>query len=106
MGPKTLARSPAARTCALALATLALLAVLPALARAATYVAMGDSYSSGVGTREYYADSGSCKRSPHAYPVRVARRLDHTLSFVACSGARTQDVLNNQLGPLNSSTSR
>jgi hypothetical protein len=67
---------------------------------------MGDSYSSGVGTREYYAHSGSCKRSPHAYPVKVAPRIDHTLRFVACSGARTQDVLNNQLGPLNASTSR
>jgi lysophospholipase L1-like esterase len=106
MGSKTLARSRAARLCALALATLAVLAVLPALARAATYVAMGDSYSSGVGTREYYADSGGCQRSPHAYPAKVAPRIGHTLNFVACSGAKTQDVLNNQLGPLNASTSR
>lgn len=98
-----------ARLYALGLTTLALLAplaLLPALARAGTYVAMGDSYSSGLGTREYYAESGICRRSPHAYPVKVAPRIGHVLRFVACSGARTEDVLNNQLGPLSVSTSR
>jgi len=38
-------------------------------AAATSYVALGDSYTSGVGSREYYPDSGSCQRSPHAYPV-------------------------------------
>jgi lysophospholipase L1-like esterase len=90
---------------ALGLAAIALaLLALPTPARAATYVAMGDSYSSGVGTREYHSDVGECKRSPHAYPVKVARRIGSPLTFVACSGARTQDVIDNQLGPLGGST--
>jgi lysophospholipase L1-like esterase len=105
-GSAALARAQTARLCALALASLAVLAILPALARAASYVAMGDSYSSGVGTHSYYAGGRGCKRSPHAYPVKVARRIGYALSFVACSGAKTGDALNNQLGPLNASTGR
>jgi lysophospholipase L1-like esterase len=67
------------------------------------YTALGDSYSSGVGTRTYYSDSGSCYRGPKAYPVQVAARLGAPLTFAACSGARVPDVLN-QLGSLNAST--
>lgn len=95
------------RRLVLAVALLAALALaVPALARAVTYVAMGDSYSSGVGTRSYYSDSGSCQRGPYAYPVKAATQLGYSLSFVACSGAKTQDVINNQLGPLSGSTNR
>lgn len=75
----------------------------PAQAAAGPYTALGDSYSSGVGTRNYYSDSGSCYRSPLAYPVLVAQRLGAPLTFAACSGARVPDVLN-QLGSLNAST--
>nr|WP_281415869.1 hypothetical protein [Actinospica durhamensis] len=32
------------------------------------YVALGDSYSSGVGTGSYISSSGDCKRSTKAYP--------------------------------------
>ncbi|GAB3463201.1 SGNH/GDSL hydrolase family protein [Actinophytocola sediminis] len=74
-----------------------------AQAAAAPYTALGDSYSSGVGTRNYYADSGSCYRSPNAYPVLVAQQLGAPLTFAACSGARVPDVLN-QLGSLTAST--
>ncbi|MEV6524788.1 SGNH/GDSL hydrolase family protein [Longispora sp. NPDC051575] len=77
---------------------------LPAQAAGPGYTALGDSYSSGVGTREYYADSGSCQRSKHAYPTLDSGRLGATLTFVACSGARVADVQNNQLGALNSTT--
>ena len=76
----------------------------PAVAQAAPYTALGDSYSSGVGTRTYYADSGSCQRGPNAYPVKAAAARGHSLTFAACSGARTGDVINNQLGSLNSGT--
>jgi lysophospholipase L1-like esterase len=88
------------------LVAIALLVVFlaPALARASSYVALGDSYSSGVGTRTYYEDSASCYRSPKAYPVLVASQLGASLSFTACSGAKTGDVIANQLGPLSSST--
>jgi lysophospholipase L1-like esterase len=74
-----------------------------AQAVAGPYTALGDSYSSGVGTRTYYSDSGSCYRGPNAYPVKVAAQLGAPLTFAACSGARVPDVLN-QLGSLNAST--
>ncbi len=52
------------------------------------YIALGDSYSSGEGLAPYLAGSGSCDRSPEAYPEIVTRRLrDVTLRFFACSGA-------------------
>ncbi|MEV8535031.1 SGNH/GDSL hydrolase family protein [Streptomyces sp. NPDC051211] len=69
------------------------------------YVALGDSYSSGVGAGNYDSGSGSCKRTSRAYPALwAAAHSPQTFSFTACSGARTGDVLNNQLGPLNSGT--
>jgi lysophospholipase L1-like esterase len=105
-GSRALARARLVRLCAPLALALFLFALRPAVAHAATYVAMGDSYSSGVGTREYHAGSDTCKRSPHAYPVKVARRIGHALRFVACSGARTRDVLDDQLGPLDTSTNR
>ncbi|HET7689531.1 MAG TPA: SGNH/GDSL hydrolase family protein [Nocardioidaceae bacterium] len=88
-----------------ALATISVSLVgAPGAHAATTYVALGDSYASGVGTRSYYSDSGSCYRSPYAYPVVDAARIGATLSFKACSGAKTGDVKANQLGTLTSST--
>lgn len=72
---------------------------------ATSYVALGDSYSSGVGAGDYDSGSGDCKRSNKAYPVLwSAANSPSSFDFTACSGARTGDVLNNQLGPLNAST--
>jgi lysophospholipase L1-like esterase len=90
----------------LAIATLMVLALaVPAASASATnYTALGDSYSSGVGTRTFYNDGTECKRSPLAYPPKVAADKKLTLTFAACSGAKTSDVLNKQLGSLNSST--
>ncbi|MET8296954.1 SGNH/GDSL hydrolase family protein [Streptomyces sp. NPDC005180] len=69
------------------------------------YVALGDSYSSGVGSGNYDSASGSCKRTTRAYPALwAAAHSPQTFSFAACSGARTGDVLSGQLGPLNSGT--
>jgi lysophospholipase L1-like esterase len=69
------------------------------------YVALGDSYSSGVGAGNYDPASGSCDRSPNAYPAKWAAAHSPTsFSFTACSGATTTDVLNGQLGPLNADT--
>lgn len=78
---------------------------LTAVANAATinYVALGDSYSSGVGAGSYL-DSSSCKRSANAYPELYASATGASLSFQACSGAKTSDVLNNQVSALSSST--
>ncbi len=72
---------------------------------APAYTALGDSYASGVGTRTYYDDGTSCQRSPYAYPVIDAQRLGASLTFAACSGARTYDVRDRQLGSLSSTTS-
>ncbi|MFH7596106.1 SGNH/GDSL hydrolase family protein [Streptomyces racemochromogenes] len=69
------------------------------------YVALGDSYSSGVGAGNYDSASGNCKRTTRAYPALwAAAHAPQTFSFTACSGARTGDVLSGQLGPLNAGT--
>lgn len=69
------------------------------------YVALGDSYSSGVGSGSYDSASGDCKRSTKAYPALwAASHAPASFNFTACSGARTGDVLANQLAPLNSGT--
>ncbi|MGW0084876.1 SGNH/GDSL hydrolase family protein [Streptomyces sp. NPDC003393] len=70
------------------------------------YVALGDSYSSGVGAGSYIGSSGDCDRSTKAYPyLWNAAHSPSSFAFTACSGARTDDVLANQLGPLDSATS-
>lgn len=69
-----------------------------------TYVALGDSYASGTGTRSYIADGTSCRRSVHAYPSLIAAAKGYTLTFRACSGAKVADVTNAQLSALSSST--
>jgi lysophospholipase L1-like esterase len=75
------------------------------LAAAGGYVALGDSYSSGVGAGSYLAASGDCKRSTKAYPyLWAAAHAPSSFDFTACSGARTGDVLASQLTPLNSAT--
>ncbi|MEV8451764.1 SGNH/GDSL hydrolase family protein [Streptomyces sp. NPDC052095] len=69
------------------------------------YVALGDSYSSGVGSGSYDSASGDCKRSSKAYPALwAAANSPASFSFAACSGARTGDVKSGQLGPLSSAT--
>jgi Tol biopolymer transport system component len=85
------------------IATIAVGLIGPAaVASAADYVALGDSYSSGTGTRSYY-DTG-CERSVYAYPYLIKGALGSTFTFSACGGAKTQDVLNNQVSALSSST--
>ncbi|MEZ3182046.1 SGNH/GDSL hydrolase family protein [Streptomyces pimonensis] len=93
-----------------------LLAVTTALAGAASaqasrqaaadgYVALGDSYASGVGAGSYISDGSDCKRSTKAHPyLWAAANSPSSFDFKACSGARTGDVLSGQLGALSSST--
>lgn len=74
-------------------------------AAAVNYVALGDSYSSGVGAGDY-GDSGNCKRSANSYPQLWANdNSPADFQFVACSGAVTNDVLNGQLDALSADTS-
>src|SRR5689334_14158531 len=88
---------------AVCLAVFAMLAIGASNAFAVRYVALGDSYSSGTGTRTYY-DSG-CQRSVYAYPYLV-HNAHPTWTFVhaACSGAKTGDILNTQAANLTSTT--
>jgi len=77
----------------------------PANAAGANYVALGDSYSSGVGTGGPYS-GGNCSRSASAYPQLWANsHSPASFGFAACSGARTGDVLSSQVGSLSASTS-
>jgi lysophospholipase L1-like esterase len=82
----------------------ALFAAAGPAATGTTYAALGDSYSSGVGTGSYTLDS-ACKRGVYAYPYLWAQQHAGTaLSFVACSGAKTSDLLSTQLQAVTSST--
>lgn len=89
----------------LAVLLVALLAP-PATAAAAApaYVALGDSYASGVGTGAYLDDGSGCQRSSFAYPSLVAKARGYALRFRACSGATTSHVAASQLGALSGST--
>jgi len=96
--------------CALAV-PLAAVAAAPAGAAttagppAVNYVALGDSYSSGLGAGSYISSSGSCDRSTVAYSALWAR-ANHPFSYVsvACAGATTSSVISGQLSALSSQT--
>jgi lysophospholipase L1-like esterase len=92
---------------AIATAVLAAVVGMPAAqAAGANYVALGDSYASGVGSGSYTSESGSCLRSTLAYPqLWTNGHAPSSFRFVACSGAKTTDVNANQLSALSSSTS-
>ena len=82
----------------------AFLLAVPAAAAADRYVALGDSFSSGVGTGSY-ALSSSCKRSVYAYPYLLSQqRAGTSLVFVACSGAKTSDLMASQLPSVDTTT--
>ena len=82
-------------------------AVAPAASATAAvnYVALGDSYSSGLGAGDNISSSGSCDRSTLAYPEQWAD-ASSPASFVsvACSGATTADVLDSQVSALSART--
>jgi lysophospholipase L1-like esterase len=88
---------------AVSVSAAALAVAIPSASQAVDYTALGDSYSSGVGAGSYDLSS-SCSRTSNAYPAQVAAATGFSLSFTACSGAKTTDVIANQLGPLNAST--
>ena len=59
-----------------------------------TYVALGDSYSSGESVRPFLSQSPACDQSIYAYPELAYQQLlaIPNLQFVACTGATTKDV--------------
>lgn len=59
----------------------------------ASFVAMGDSYSSGEGSNNYDIDDSRCHRSSDAYAFYIAEELELDEPFMAaCSGAVTDDI--------------
>ncbi|MFY1651005.1 SGNH/GDSL hydrolase family protein [Solwaraspora sp. WMMB762] len=66
------------------------------------YVALGDSFSSGVGAGPYET---TCLRSDRSYaPLWAAANSPASFRFVACGGAVTDDVLDDQLSALDAGT--
>jgi len=89
----------------------ALAATVPIIATAAPahaaapvdYVALGDSYSSGVGAPPYL--SGGCSRSNNSYAAQwAATHGAATFAFPACGGATTDDVLSTQVASVTANT--
>jgi lysophospholipase L1-like esterase len=77
----------------------------PPVAGVVDYVALGDSYSSGVGTGVYDPASGDCARSPLSYPpLWASEHNPASFRFVACSGATTGDVQGSQITALDPGT--
>ena len=91
----------AALTALCATALTATLAASPTQAANDDYVALGDSFSAGTGTR---ASVDDCYRSPYGYPALLAGGQGLTLDYQACSGATTADVHASQLGTLSPQT--
>ncbi|MGW0708196.1 SGNH/GDSL hydrolase family protein [Streptomyces sp. NPDC002643] len=93
---------------AAALMTVAGLTAASGSAQAATtaeYVALGDSYASGVGAGSYDPASGDCKRSTKNYPhLWAAANPEYALKDVSCSGATIKDIREKQLSALSAST--
>ncbi len=76
-----------------------------AAARGAHYVALGDSYSSGLGAGKYEGSSGNCERSADAYPnLWAARNAAASFTSVACANATTLSVRTRQVPALRAGT--
>lgn len=94
-------------TAALAATVVAVAGVaLAPAAGAATgrYVALGDSYAAGSGAGDYYPGNG-CQVSANAYPHLWAKaNAPSSFAFVACGGATTADVLDNQVSAVTPGT--
>jgi len=79
----------------------------PASPRTATatgvrYVALGDSYASGLGTGR---EQGNCDRSPAAYGPQWARaHQPASFTFAACSGATARGIRTHRLSALSPAT--
>lgn len=61
-------------------------------------VVLGDSYTSGEGARHYIAGTDDpttnmCHRAKTSWPYQVATSMGASLTFAACSGARTYNVI-------------
>jgi lysophospholipase L1-like esterase len=85
------------RVLVVSLLTVASVWILPAAVGAAgeTYVALGDSYTSGPFIPAYEEPWG-CLRSTNNYPHLIARELGYELRDASCAGAETDDMTQTQ----------
>lgn len=83
------------RIALLALAALTLLAAFAGAARAANYVALGDSYAAGPVIPNQIAPLG-CLKSDHNYAHLAAPSIGLPLRDPTCSGATTADMTSPQ----------
>ena len=100
-----MSRRPLVLGCLVTTSLLTLLAAAPASAATTyadtDYVALGDSYSSGVGAP---GQVGTCLQSPNGYPGQwVAANQPKSFTNLTCSGAVTDDVRNTQIPQIPSS---
>jgi lysophospholipase L1-like esterase len=88
---------------AVVLCVVAVCLAFAAQAMATKYVALGDSYSSGTGTRTFYEPT--CQRSVYAYPYLLHEaHTSWTFVDAACSGATTSTLLSSQVSSVTSDT--
>jgi len=85
----------ALRALTLAVVALALLAVTTTAARAANYVALGDSYAAGPLIPNPLLPLG-CLKSSNNYAHLAAPSIGLTLRDASCSGAETEDMTSPQ----------
>lgn len=90
-GPRRLPRAFLLAAVLLALA----FALAATAARAANYVALGDSYAAGPLIPNPVLPLG-CLKSDHNYPHLAAPSIGLTLRDASCSGATTEDMTNPQ----------
>jgi lysophospholipase L1-like esterase len=85
------------------LCVIAACVIFVAPAWATKYVALGDSYSSGTGTRTFY--ESNCQRSVYAYPYLLHNaHPEWTFVNATCSGATTSSLLSSQVSSVTSDT--
>ncbi len=89
------------RTAVLIAAMLALLTAFAGAARAANYVALGDSYAAGPVIPNQIAPLG-CLKSDHNYAHLAAPTIGLPLNDATCSGATTADMTESQSTELGS----
>jgi lysophospholipase L1-like esterase len=93
-------------TMLVALVGLVVVGAVPAVAesnsRTVQYVALGDSYAAGQGGGDYL---NKCLESPNGYPYLLdAEKRIHLQTNAACTGAKTSNVISEQLSALNRGT--
>ncbi|MDO0924667.1 SGNH/GDSL hydrolase family protein [Streptomyces sp. TG1A-8] len=71
------------------------------VAAAGKYIALGDSYAVGPGTRTYDDPNDACRRGPLSYPrLWAAQHTSYSFVEASCSGATTAEIKSQQVPQL------